>query len=103
MSTHTKRAKGNWCQGKKHKGDSEERQYAKGEIKQELESDASGLVKHRGKRKRNDKARLEYRIAWYEQAIQQYERQYKRSDSYSNSLRDGLRTAQKEYKEKYSK
>ena len=102
---HTKRAKGNWCKGKKYKGDSAERQYAKDEIKQELESDVTGLVKHRGKRKKNYKARLEYRIAWYEQTIEKYERDYKNreSDSYLFTLRDGLRVAQEEYDEKYKK
>jgi len=102
-NVYKKRAKGDWCQGKRHKGDSEERQYAKNEIEKEIESDITGLVKHRGKRKRNHKAILEYRISWYEQTIEKYERQYKRTgDSHLNSLRDGLRVAQKEYKEKYS-
>lgn len=104
-NAHTKRAKGNWCQGKKHKGDGSERQFAKEEIALELEGDLTGLTKHRGKRRKNEKARLEYRIAWYEQTIEKYERDYKdrRADSFLSTLQDALRVAKQEYDEKYKK
>lgn len=101
---HKKRAKGNWRQGKGYKGDSEERGYAKQEIEDELEIDATGITPHRGRRKRNYKAILEHRIAWYQQTIEKYQRDYKiTGDSFLFSLREGLKVAQKEYREKYKK
>ena len=91
---YTKRMKGNWNQGKRCKGDAEERQYAKAEIKQELEAnDENYLVKHKGKKKKNEKARLEHWIDWYEKTIQEYERRGTGHGSHPNYLRDSLRKA----------
>lgn len=101
--TYKKRMKGSWNQGKRHKGDSEERQYAKKEVEESIKYDVEGQpVRHKGKRKRNKKASLEYRISWYTQTIEKYERM-ERNGSFLNSLREGLKVAKKEYKEKYEK
>lgn len=68
---YRKRMKGDWRQGKRHKGDAEERQFAKREIQQQLDADEEDYLEryHKGKRTKNEKARLEYRIAWYQLAI----------------------------------
>lgn len=101
-NTYKKRAKGSWCQGKGYKGDSEERQYAKIEIEESIKYDQEdNLVKHKKKRKRNDKAALEHRIEWYKQLISQYKLREGNSDSFINCLTDGLKQAEKEYEEKY--
>lgn len=95
---YKKRAKGNWCQGKDYKGDSSERGYSKSEIKQELQLEETGVTKHKGKRKRNEKARLEYRISWYQQTLEKY-KENKSYSNYNNSLREGLKKAQEELQE----
>lgn len=71
MSAHSKRAKGNWRQGKGYKGDSEERQFSKREIAQQLAEDEEAYLDryHKGARSKNMKARLEYRIRWYEEVL----------------------------------
>lgn len=69
---YRKRARAGWRSGKgaKDSSDAEERQYAKREIKQMIaEMDADYLAKHRGKRKHNRRAQLEYRITWYEEIL----------------------------------
>jgi hypothetical protein len=97
-SPHTKRSKGNWTQGKGCKGDGEERQFSKLEIQQQLAEDEAGYqVRHQGKRKRNEKARLEYRIEWY--ATRARHELY--GESYTSYLQSELRKAQKEYDEKF--
>lgn len=99
MNPYKKRAKGSWRQGKGYKGDSEERMYAKKEIVEETKANNDDyLVKHKGKRKKNLKAKLEYCISWYEQKIEECRRDNRDCDY----LRDGLKESKKEYKEKYS-
>jgi hypothetical protein len=99
MNTHKKRAKGSWRQGKGYKGDSEERMYAKKEIEEELKaSEDNYLTRHKGKRKKNLKARLEYRISWYKQIIEKYQMDSLNSSN-SHYFRSGLREAEKEYQE----
>jgi phage terminase Nu1 subunit (DNA packaging protein) len=102
--TYKKRAKGNWCQGKGYKGDSEERQFSKTEIKEQIKYDLEGLpVRHKKKRKRNKKASLEHQIEWYAQRVAQRESSGHSSDSFTNYLRDGLKKVKDEYNEKYGK
>lgn len=99
---YKKRAKGNWRQGKRYKGDAEERSHEYKEIETELDLDTTGLTRHRPKRKKNRRAILQHRIAWYERTIEYWERENKRGYcSHISSLREGLREAQKEYEEKY--
>lgn len=100
-AAYKKRAKGNWNQGKSHKSDSEERQHAKLETCDQLDDDTY-LKPRKGKRKKNDKAALEYRISWYQRTIEKYGKD-DRNGSYVNGLRDGLQMAQKEWREKYEK
>ena len=102
MSTpYKKRAKGSWNQVKGCKGDSEERQYAEKEIEESIKQDLEGHpVRHKGKRKRNKKASLEYQIEWYTKKIAEFERMgYK--GSCINYFRDALKRHKKEYQEKY--
>jgi hypothetical protein len=97
-SPHTKRSKGNWTQGKSCKGDSYERQFSKTEIQAQLDQDhETYLSRHKGKRKRNDKARLEYRMKWL--ACRVVDEVF--GESYTAYLRSELRKAQKEYDEKF--
>ncbi len=49
------------------------------------------LVKHKAKKKKNEKARLEHWIDWYERTIQEYERRGMGHGSHPNYLRDGLK------------
>ena len=98
--TYNKRMKGHWTQGKSCKGDGEERQYSKLEIKQALkEAEDDYLIKHKGKRKKNHKASLEYRIAWYKAALE--ERKKIDRDEFSDWLWDGLKRAETEYAKKF--
>ena len=100
---YKKRAKGNWNQGKGCKGDSEERMYAKKEIVEQVKvNDDKYLTPHKGKRKKNLKAQLEYRIAWYTQMAENEVRN-KRSDIFTYFIEEGLKNAKKEYEEKYGK
>lgn len=89
MQAYKKRTKGNWKQGKGAKGDGEERQYARREIVQmlrELHADYREQYRKAG-RTPNLKARLEYRICWYEEVLA---RHGERSDSFHSYMRDGL-------------
>jgi predicted nuclease with TOPRIM domain len=92
---YRKRMKGDWNQGKACKGDSEERQYSKREIQEQLdEAEEKYLHRyHKGKRTKNEKARLEYRIHWYQQALERYR---ELGGSYASHLEDGLVKAKKE-------
>lgn len=75
MKSYRKRAKSSWRCGKGHKADSDarERQYSKQEIRQQLaEAEADYLDRHRGKRKRNERERLEYRAKWLWDHIVKY-------------------------------
>lgn len=98
MKPYKKRLKGNWRQGKRYKGDSEERQFAKSEIKQQLaEEDEKYLDKHhKGARTKNVKARLEHQVKLYEQVL---ERPRHASDWLSNYFRDALKKARKKLNE----
>lgn len=71
MRAYRKRLKANWNVGKGAKGDGEERQYAKKEIQNMLaEAEDNFFHKYRKeKRTRNERARLEYQIKWYEEFI----------------------------------
>lgn len=103
MNAHKKRAKGNWRQGKGYKGDSEERMYAKKEITEEVKTNNDDhLTRHKSKRKKNLKARLEYWILFYSQKLEEYQRNG-HSGSSTYLLREGLERAQKEFEEKFSK
>lgn len=106
MKAYKKRMKGSWNCGKRNKGDGEERQYAKREIKAlQAQMKADYQEKHhKGKRTRNPRARLEHRIAWYEERIAWYERQ-KADYTFSTCsyFRDSLREAKKELKELIAK
>lgn len=95
-NVYKKRAKGSWNVGKGCKGDSEERGYAQREIDEDLKAmDEEYLIPHKKKRKRNKKAQLEYRIDWYTQMVEKYDRD-KRNTSHLNYLRDGLKKAKEE-------
>jgi hypothetical protein len=99
--SYKKRMKGNWNQGKSCKGDGEERKYAVQEITQflkEMDEDYQ-LPYKKAKRNRNDKARLEHRIAWYEQALQKYKEGH--DTSFTHWIRHSLMKAKKEYEEKF--
>lgn len=108
--TYKKRMKGNWNQGKGCKGDDEERMYAKEEIRQalkEMDDDYQATYK-KSKRKRNEKARLEHSIAWYEKVVAEDERRQRENPdrgswrcSFISYARDALRKAKKEYAEKF--
>lgn len=88
MKAYRKRMKGSWNAGKACKGDKAERQYAKQEIKQLLASNEHDYMEryHKGARTKNMKARLEYRIRWFEQVLAL---RADRSDSFTHYLRDG--------------
>ena len=100
--TYKKRMKGHWQQGKGCKGDSEERQYAKREIAMALAADEEGYLEryHKGARTKNERARLEYRINWYQQTLDSY-KQRGWGSSFAHYLQDGLRRARKELRDKY--
>lgn len=86
-----KRLKGNWTQGKRYKGDGFERQFSKREIKQLLAEEEEGYLDrhHKGARSRNEKARLEYRVDWYERSLAQD----RHGDQWANYMRSGLKEA----------
>ncbi len=99
--SYKKRMKGDWNQGKACKGDGEERMYAKEEIKEflkEMDEDYQAPYK-KSKRKRNDKARLEHRIAWCEQALTR--RKGMGNDSFSHWIQSDLDKAKELYNKKY--
>lgn len=95
MKAYKKRAKGSWHAGKSYKGDSEERQFSKREIRQLLREDEEEfLYRHRkSPRARNEQARLEYRVFWYSKSVEYWDRN-KNSGSFVSYLRSGLKEAQ---------
>lgn len=96
---YKKRQKGNWCQGKRYKGDDSERLHAKKEISEGIATiDEKYLTKHKGKRKKNVKARLEYWVNWYSQRVEEAERAKDKSMS-SWYWREGLSKSKKALKE----
>jgi len=99
MNDHKKRSKGDWRQGKGYKGDGEERQFSKNEVKQQLaEDEETYLDRHKGKKKRNKLASLEYRVKWYEETIAKYEKDNKNS-MLCNWFRDSLEKTKKQLAE----
>lgn len=100
MKPYLKRAKGSWQQGKGCKDVSTraERQYSKREIQEQLDHDEEAYLEryHKGARTKNVKARLEYRIRWYEQTIEQRERWGDKY--YCHYLVSGLRETHAELK-----
>lgn len=100
--TYNKARKASWCQGKRYKGDSEERQRSKREVEEEFKQDNDNyLTKYRKKKKPNLEAKLKYRIEWYTQKMTELANQGRTSYSWNGYLVDGLKRAQKEYKEKF--
>lgn len=101
--TYKKRAKGNWNQGKGHKGDGDERQFSKKEIGEMVEEiEENHLVRYKSRRKRNRKASLEHTISWYKEKINEHKNAGRTKDYYIGYLITGLEAAEKEYKEKYA-
>jgi len=101
--SYKKRLKGHWTQGKRYKGDGEERAYAKEEIAEFLrEMDADYLTPYKkSKRRRNEKARLLHRIAWCRAALERRKGMPRTNDFFSNWIRGDLELALKLYREKY--
>lgn len=99
---YKKRAKASWNQGKGAKGDSEERQYSRREVREQLAQAEETYLHHhhKGARTRNEKARLEYRVSWYEQRLERWAK-LGTSDSMLSYFRSELRRAQKELAEKF--
>jgi hypothetical protein len=99
-NTYKKRMKGNWNQGKACKGDGEERQAAKKEIKELIaECDADYKTRYqKSKRSRNEKVRLQHWIAWYTQRVEDSKRSGRR-DIISTWMREGLAKAEKKLAE----
>lgn len=96
-SPYKKRAKGSWNQGKRCKGDSEERAFSRREVADQLaEAEDDFLHRHKKAPRRNQRARLEYRVAWYEQALSARKG---RDDSFTGHLTRGLRESRKELRE----
>lgn len=99
MKAYKKRAKGSWQQGKGYKADSSsaERRYSKKEIQEQLNHDEEAYLEryHKGARTKNVKARLEYRIRWYEQYVADWEKRGT-SDSMLSRFRGYLREAKKD-------
>lgn len=100
MKPYRKRAKGSWQQGKGCKGDGPERQFSKREIEQQLDEDEESYLDryHKGARTKNMKARLEYRIRWYEQYVKGWEDRGT-SSSMMNYFHSSLTEAKKDLQE----
>ena len=98
MQAYKKRAKGGWRQGKGCKGDGEERQYSKVEIKQQLAEAEENYIHryHKGARKKNMRQRLEYRVKWYEEILARYKNSPSIMDTW---FRRDLEKAKKELEE----
>lgn len=96
MKAYRKRAKGSWNVGKGAKGDGPERQFSKREIQQQLaEAEKNYLVKYRkSARARNEMARLEYRIKWYEERLAFWTG--RTTGSMMSYFREALRNAKKD-------
>lgn len=98
--SYKKRLKGHWTQGKRYKGDGEERAFAKEEIAEFLrEMDADYQAPYRkSKRKRNEKARLLHRIEWCRATLARHKTSGRApSDWFSNWIRSDLEKALKKY------
>lgn len=99
MNPYRKRAKGSWRSGKgaKLQSNREERQFSKREVQEALESAEEDYLQkyHKGARSRNEKARLEYRIQWYERRAKEWEIRGA-SDSMMHYFRSQLTKAKKD-------
>jgi hypothetical protein len=106
-NTYKKRAKASWNQGKGCKGDSQERNYTKKDISEELLYDnEENLTPHKKKGKKNKKAQLEYWISWYTQQVEACQRDGKDNGNDNGMLwwfMNGLEQCKKEYEEKFGK
>lgn len=89
MHVYKKRLKAGWNCGKSAKGDGEERQYAKREIKEMIEECDEDFTYRYAKAGRtpNMQARLEHSIVWYEAVIARGDRH---SDWFTSYARDAL-------------
>lgn len=73
MQSYRKRAKGSWNVGKGHKGEEgSERQFSRREIQQQIDADEETYLEKHKSRRRNNRARLEYRVKWYEDMMTRY-------------------------------
>tara|TARA_R100000951_G_scaffold101420_1_gene92916 strand:- start:12930 stop:13337 length:408 start_codon:yes stop_codon:yes gene_type:complete len=100
--SYKKRARAGWCTSKKECKEKiyKERQYEKEEIKQafdEIEAGDDYRYRWGGNKKKNEKARMEYRIKYYEQMWQTYGDRY----SWFGSYKARAREERKKYFEKY--
>jgi len=96
---YKKRLKGHYTQGKEYKGDSFERAYAKKEIVESVK-EMNENYKHpykKSKRNRNIKAKLKYKIEYYEKVIELYKEL--NDKKILAILQKGLIKAKKQYEE----
>ena len=95
--------RGNWSEGKRYKGDGEERAYAKAEIAQFLrEMDENYQTTYKkSKRSRNEKARLLHRIEWCRAALARHKDASGSSGWFVKWIRADLEQALKKYQEKF--
>ena len=97
--SYKKRMKGGWNQGKACKGNGSERAYAKAEIRQFIKEMDEGYKDpyRKSQRKKNEKARLEYRISYFENAAARYNK----TGYVSSWVTTELAKAKKLYAEKF--
>ena len=106
IMTYKKRAKDGWNCGKycKKQSNQDERQYEKKEIRNEIAEHEQGddfRYKHLNKTNKNEKARMESKIARYTRWIGERCGIY--NDWWISHIRDSLEKAKKKYKDKYDK
>ena len=103
MSDYKKRDKGDWNQGKKYKGTrkAKEREHTKKEVQQQInEQKPEFKEKHvKAKKNRNERARLEYQIKWYEAAVNRMTGKSNWNSWFINNFRNSLR----KYKEEWNR
>ena len=104
MANYKKRGRAGWVGKKEAKGKiHRERNYEKQEIRQALQEIEEGddyRYLHKAKRVKNEKARLENTIRWYERTIEKY-KQREWGIFGSGWLESGYRKALAKYKEKF--
>ena len=106
MADYKKRQKGHWNQGKEYKGSrkAKQREHDKKEIEYQIESENVDFKeKYAAKCTPNHKARLEYRISWYEYILDKYKSRGISWDGLASSFRSSLRKLREKYAEKYGK
>jgi hypothetical protein len=94
---------GHWNQGKACKGTRKAKidRAIETEIEEQLaELDENYRTRHISRGTPNHEARLAYRIEWYTQTLEKYDREEKNGyrNSFANYLRDGLKKSQEEMK-----